>query len=223
MDLITIGGKIQITTEDGDILEAMVSDKTDYSVDFSIPADDKKFRFFQIGEKVEAMVYHSTKGMYFTGIISERVKAEAPTYTVSNLADFRNVQRRNFVRVHCIEEISYTANEFITNSVSFSKDLKGVGEEIAKYMKPGFMVDLSAGGMKITCDEDIKEGKKIILEFRMNHSKVQLWGTVMHRDLVVKPTGTKYNYGIRFDHITEKLQETIVNYVFLLMRKSTKR
>lgn len=77
--------------------------------------------------------------------------------------------------------------------------------------------------MKITCDEDIKEGKKIILEFRMNHSKVQLWGTVMHRDLVVKPTGTKYNYGIRFDHITEKLQETIVNYVFLLMRKSTKR
>ena len=223
MDFITIGGKIQLTAEDGSILEAMVSDKTEYSVDFSIPADDKKFRFFHEGEKVEAVVYHSAKGMYFTGVIAKRVKAEAPTYTIARLENFKTIQRRNFVRVSCTEEILYTANEYITNSVSFSKDLKAVGDEIAKYMKPGFMVDLSAGGMRITCDEDIKEGKRIILEFVMNQRRIQLWGTVMHRELMVKPSGIKYDYGVRFDHITEKMQELIVNHVFLLMRKSTKR
>lgn len=223
MDFISIGGKIQLTTEDGDVLEAMISDKTDHSVDFSIPADDRKFRFFHEGEKVEAVVYHSVKGMYFTGIIEKRVKAEAPTYTLGRLSQFKTIQRRNFVRVSTTEPILYTANEYITNSVSFSKDLKAVGEEIEKYMKPGFMVDLSAGGMKITCEENISEGKRIILEFSMNSRKVQLWGTVMHRELMVKPTGIKYDYGIRFDHISEKMQESIVNHVFLLMRKSTKR
>lgn len=223
MDFIIIGGKIQITSEDGAILEAMVSDKTEDTVDFSIPADDKNFKFFHEGEKVEAIVYHSTKGTYFTGVIIGRVKAEAPTYSIGRLAGFKSIQRRNFVRVASTEPIKYTANEYITNAVSFSRDLKTVEGEVEKYMRPGFMVDLSAGGMKITCDEDIKEGRRIILEFVINNRKMLQWGTVMHRELIVKPSGIKYDYGIRFDHITERVQEMIVNHVFLLMRKSTKR
>lgn len=223
MDFVAIGGKIQITCEDGSILEAMVSDKTETTLDFSIPADDRKFRFFHQGEKVEAVVYHSTKGMCFRGVIAGRVKAEAPTYTMGSLSQFKTIQRRNFVRVTCTEPIQYTAKDSLTDSVSFSKDLKAVGEEIEGYMKPAFMVDLSAGGMKMTCEEDIKEGKRMILRFTIGNRSMLLWGTVMHRELLVKPSGTKYDYGVRFDHITEKTQEIIVNHVFLLMRKSSKR
>lgn len=223
MEWINIRGKIQITSEDGSILEAMITDKTEDSLNFSIPADDKRFKFFHPGEKVEAVVFERNKGLRFEGVIAGRIAAEAPTYTISQLTGWKSVQRRDNVRVPASEPITYTANRFIIDSVSFSPDLNRVEGEITKYMKPGVMSDISAGGMKFSCEEDIKEGQKIIMRFTIQKNVLILRATVMHRQLIINPSGTRYFYGIQYDDIGEKMQEMIVNHVFQLMRKTQRK
>lgn len=223
MEWINIRGKIQITSEDGSVLEAMITDKTEDSVNFSIPADDRRFKFFQPGEKIEAVVFERNKGVRFEGVIAGRIIAEAPTYTISQLTGWKSVQRRDNVRVPSSEPLTYTANRFIIDSVAFSPDVSRVENEISKYMKPGVMSDISAGGMKFSCEEDIKEGQKIILRFNIQKNVLMLRGTVMHRQLIINPTGTRYFYGIKFDDIDEKMQEMIVNHVFQLMRKTQRK
>lgn len=223
MEWINIRGKIQITCEDGSVLEAMITDKTEDSVNFSIPADDKRFRLFQPGEKIEAVVFERNKGIRFEGIIAGRIMAEAPTYTISQLSGWKSVQRRDNVRVPCSEPLTYTANRFIIDSVAFTADVSRVENEICKYMKPATMSDISASGMKISCDEDIKEGQKIILRFNIQKNVLMQRGTVVHRQLIINPSGIRYFYGIRFDDILEKSQEMIVNHVFQLMRKTQRK
>lgn len=223
MDFIKIGGKIQITSEDGSTLEAMVADKTDYTLDFSIPVDDKRFKLFHEGEQVEAVIFKDTKGTYFTGVIKGRAKGQVPTFTIGDLGNLKTIQRRNYVRAACTEDILYTANDYVINSVSFATDLRRVTEEVGKYMKKGIMLDLSAGGIKLTCEEDIREGQKLIMEILLGNRSHLFRGTVMHRELSVKPTGTKYYYGVRFDNVSERTQEMIMNHVFQLMRKSRQK
>ena len=49
-----------------------------------------------------------------------------------------------------------------------------------------------------------------------------LRSTVMHRDLSVKPSGIRYFYGLRFEQVDTKIEDKIINHVFLLMRKTRK-
>jgi c-di-GMP-binding flagellar brake protein YcgR len=219
MEWIKLGGKIQITSEDGSVLEAMVTDKVGDTLSFSIPADDRRFKLFHPGERVEAVIFDRNKGIRFQGVISGRVAAEAPTYTISQLAGWKNVQRRDNVRVPASDPLLYTANRFIIDSVAFARDLLRVQEEIAKYMKPAIMADISAGGMKFSCEEDIKEGQTVILQFQVSGNPLILRGTMMHRQMIVNPAGIRYFYGVRFEDIGEKTQELIVNHVFQIMRR----
>lgn len=219
MEWIDIREKIHITCEDGSALEAMITDKTNDTLSFSIPADDKHFKLFQSGERITGIVFKRNKGVRFQGVIAGRISAEAPTYTISKISGWKSVQRRNFVRVECSDTLSYTANRIIIESVSFSRDLTRVENEIERYMKQGLMLDISAGGLKLYCEENISEGQKIILKFPIQSEMQILRGTVMHKQMIVNPSGIKYFYGIRFDDIVEKTQEMIVNYVFQIMRK----
>ncbi|MFH5834837.1 flagellar brake protein [Proteiniclasticum sp. C24MP] len=219
MEWIDIREKLHITCDDGSALEGMITDRTDDTISFSIPADDRNFRLFQPGEKITGVVFKKNKGVRFHGVIAGRISAEAPTYTISKIAGWKSVQRRNYVRVECSDPMTYTADRNLIESVAFSRDLTRVEDELEKHMKAGMMLDISAGGLKLFCEEDISEGQKIILKFPIRNEEQILRGTVMHKQMIVNPSGIRYFYGIRFDDILEKTQEMIVNYVFQIMRK----
>jgi len=73
MERIELNGKIQVIGEDCIVTEGMVVDKTENSVYFSIPADDKKFKLFREGEQVQGHVFSQSKGLLFSGVISSRI------------------------------------------------------------------------------------------------------------------------------------------------------
>jgi len=219
MEWIDIRGKLHITCDDGNALEGMITDRTEDTISFSIPADDKKFRLFHPGEKVSGVVFKKNKGVRFEGVIGSRISAEAPTYIITKISGWKSVQRRNYVRVECTDPLTYTADRQLIESVAFTKDLSRVKSELEKHLKAGMMLDISAGGLKLFCEEDISEGQKIILKFPIRNTEYILRGTVMHKQMIVNPSGIRYFYGIRFDDILEKTQEMIVNHVFQIMRK----
>ncbi|HAE62780.1 MAG TPA: hypothetical protein DCG38_10710 [Eubacteriaceae bacterium] len=223
MDMIKLNGKIEIISEDGDATQGMVMDKTDSSVDFSIPADDKKFRLFHKGEKVKAVVFDKNKAVIFEAVIADRIKGGVPTYTLTNLSGFKNIQRRENVRVSCSAPLKYTINKFILDLIPTITDTAQAIATISKYMKEGIMIDLSAGGLKFSCDENLNDGQRILFEICLEGEPLIVTGIVVHKQITVNPNSTKYFYGVQFDQIDEDVKELIINHVFVIMRKQTRK
>lgn len=222
MEWMVLNSKIQITDEDGQTTEAMITDYGENFVDFSIPSDDVNFKLFHTGEKIEGVVFSKNQGMRFKGVILNRVSGDLPTYHVGNLTDFKQAQRRDNVRVACSDVVYYSADRDLFSSLSFIRDLSRGHDRVEGHLKEAIMMDLSAGGLKFSCDERIDEGQRVLLKFACNEENLLLRATVMHRDLIVKPTGIRYFYGMRFDQVETRIEDKIINHVFLKMRKTRK-
>ncbi|MBF7096303.1 flagellar brake protein [Alkalibacter mobilis] len=223
MNLIKLNGKIEIISEDGRVTEGMVVDKSESSVDFSVPADDKNFKLFHKGECIRAVAYGERKAVLFNGIIGLRKSENIPSYSIIHIGGIKEIQRRDNVRVPCSAPIQYTNNRYLIESVASVNNLDHLIERIAKYMKSAIMIDLSAGGVKFSCDEDIKEGQKILLQICLEEEPLVIHGIVVHRQLIVNPANIKYFYGIKFENLDESTEELIINHVFILMRKQSRK
>lgn len=219
MEIIKINGKIQIICDDGSTTEGMVIDKTDDSVDFSIPSDDKKFRLLHIGERVQALAFNESKGISFYGLITKRAFLTVPTYKISGLFGFRKVQRRENVRVPIIEYIKYISCAEIKKLNPKMINADGMLEN---FMKKAVMLDISAGGMKFCSSENLYEGEEILCKISICGECRLFTAVIVHKHLAVNPDHTTYFYGVRFKEIDEKTKDCIVKYVFQIMREQIK-
>lgn len=224
MDWLVLNAKIQITDEEGKTAEGMVTDFTKDTVNFSIPSDDINFKLFHKGEKIECLVIVKNKGMRFDGVILERINGPIPSYHVGNLTNFKEAQRRQNVRVACSDSVYFTSDREVISNLSFMSDLNNPNahSRLEEHFKEGIMMDLSAGGLKLSTDVRIDLGQTVIVKFDCKDEELILRATVMHRDLSVKPSGIRYFYGLRFEQIDTKIEDKIINHVFLLMRKTRK-
>jgi c-di-GMP-binding flagellar brake protein YcgR len=223
MDMIRLNGKIEIISEDGNTTQGMVMDKTDRTIDFSIPADDKRFKLFHKNEKIKAVVFDKNKAVIFEAVVADRVTGGVPTYTLTDLAGFKNIQRRENVRVSCSAPLNYTTNKFILDLIPSITDTAQAVTTISKYMKEGIMIDLSAGGVKFSCDENLNDGQKMLFQLCLDNEPIIITGTLVHKQITVNPNSTKYFYGIKFDSVDEDTKEQIINHVFVIMRKQTRK
>ncbi len=222
MEWMVLNSKIQITDENGKTTEGMITDHGENTVDFSIPSDDVNFKLFHAGENIEAVVFTKSKGVQFRGVIINRVSGDLPTYHVGKLFDFKQVQRRENFRVNCSDLLFYTADRNVVAGLAFMRDLDQAHDRVKDHLKEAIMMDLSAGGLKFSCHEKIEEGQRLILKFACQDEDLLLRGSVVHRELSVKPTGIRYFYGVRFDQVATKVEDKIINHVFLKMRKTRK-
>ncbi len=222
MEWLVLNSKIQITDDSGNTTEGMVTDYTKTTVDFSIPSDDINFKLFHQGEKIEALVITKNKGVRFKGVILSRVRGDIPTYHLGQLSDFVQAQRRENVRVMCSDVLHYISDRKVVSSLSFMRDISQAHDRVKNHLKEAVMMDLSAGGLRFSSGEKIDDGQQLILQFPCKDENMILRGTVVHIDLLVKPTGIRYFYGIRFDELEPKIEDKIINHVFLKMRNSRK-
>lgn len=223
MDKIKLNGKIQVIGEDCIVTEGMVVDKSEHFVDFSIPADDKLFRLFNEGEQVQAQVFGRNKGLIFSGCISKRLSKDVPTYRISNLSGFETVQRRENVRVPCTAALEYSSDSQLLELASEMENSQEVMERIAGLMRQAFMIDISAGGIKFSCHENLKEGQQALFLISICEKMLVIPGTVVHKHLTIDPNHIKYFYGIQFDDLDEDTKELIVKHVFRVMRMQIRK
>jgi c-di-GMP-binding flagellar brake protein YcgR len=223
MDMIKLNAKIQVIGLDCIITEGMIVDKTDHSVDFSIPADDKNFRLFHEGEQVQAQVFGKNKGMLFCGYISKRLSRDVPTYRISNLSEFETIQRREDVRVLCSAALDYSSDKQLLELASEMENAQEVLERIASLMKQAFMIDISAGGVKFSCHENLQEGQQVLFLISICEKMLVIPGTVVHKHLTIDPNHIKYFYGIHFNELDEETKELIIRHVFRIMRMQRRK
>jgi c-di-GMP-binding flagellar brake protein YcgR len=221
--MIELNGKIQVIGEDCILTEGMVVDKSENFVDFSIPADDRHFKLFREGEQVQAQVFSKNKGLLFSGYISKRLSREIPTYRISTLSGFEIIQRRENVRVPCTAVLEYSSDSELLELASKMENAQQVMERIKGIMKQAFMIDISAGGIKFSCHENLQEGQQILFLISICEKMFVIPGNVVHKHLTIDPSHIKYFYGIQFKELSEATKELIVKHVFRIMRMQTRK
>jgi len=223
MDRIELNGKIQVIGEDCIVTEGMVVDKTSEYVDFSIPADDRHFKLFREGEQVQAQVFSRKKGLLFSGCISRRTAGSVPTYRISDLHGFETVQRRDSFRVKCSAPLEYSCDKELLELASKMENAREVFDRIMGIMKEAFMIDISAGGIKFSCHENLQEGQQALFLISICDRMLAIPGAVVHKQLTVDPNHIKYFYGIQFSDLNEETKDLIVKHVFRVMRQQGRK
>jgi c-di-GMP-binding flagellar brake protein YcgR len=223
MDRIELNGKIQVIGEDCIVTEGMVVDKTSSYVDFSIPADDRSFKLFRDGEQVQAQVFSRRNGLMFSGSISRRTAGSAPTYRISHLYGFETVQRRENVRVKCSAPLEYSCDQELLELASKMENSKELFDRITGIMKEAFMIDISAGGIKFSCHENLQEGQQALFLISICDRMLMIPGSVVHKQLTIDPNQIKYFYGIEFSELNEEMKDLIVKHVFTIMRMQRRK
>lgn len=219
MTMFILNSKIDLITDDDQTTQGLIHDIIDEKLYVSIITDDKQFKLLYIGDHLRCVVFEEMTGTEFDAVVTNRVSGNIPTYELSELSNFQKIQRRQDVRLNCSIPVFFTNNEYLLKLNMENIEKRDINS-IMKYFKEGWMVDLSAGGIKLNCDENFKSYDEILLAFDIKDKKLLIIGQILHKDISISPKRTLYSYGIKFIDISEQQREKIIGFLFVLMRKN---
>lgn len=212
--------KIELITQEGKKTLGIIHDIIDNKIYVSIPSDDKQFKILRVGDYINGVIYGENKATGFDAILTDRIMGDTPIYELSFVGNFSNIQRREFVRVLCTIPILYSDNKYLLNINEDNEMTKDSILNIQKYLIRGMTSDISAGGLRFSCNQDFHIGKKLLLVFNIDDDLIVSKGEIVYKDIINSPSKAIYIYGIQFLNISEDKREKIMNYVFILMRKN---
>lgn len=216
MDTLKLNSKIELISEDEEITSGLVQDIVDNKILVSIPSDDKQFKILRVGDKVRGIIYDGDNALDFDGIISARIAGGIPTYEVLCLTDLSKVQRREDFRVNHAIPMFYSKDLQLLKDIEIERPLK----EISKDFKRAMMIDISGGGVRLSCNENLHIDDRILLLFELGSRNIISEGRIVYKVLSVSPRETRYTYGIGFVGMNEGYKEEIIRNVFTLMRRN---
>lgn len=118
------------------------------------------------------------------------------------------VQRRNSYRFVC--SIPFVFNTIAENG-SQSECIDGI------------IHDLSGGGIKMVCKEDLPENSLLRMDIILGEEKLMSFGQVRMKRQSPENVRYPFTYGISFELMPEKEEELIVRYIYNEQRKLLSR
>ena len=195
---LKINGRTEVIY-DKVLYKSLIQDINKDELIISIPVADGIYLTIKNGEKID-QYYYDDKGniyKYTTTVLGRIVENGMPFYKLSLPFNIEKIQRRDYVRVNMINEITYMTED--------SDDIK-----------KGLILDLSGGGARIKIKEKLSKNDIILVNLNLEGSSLSLKGQIVRVDL----TETKeYICGVRFTNISESMKEKIIRLVFTVMRK----
>lgn len=220
MDLFRLNDKIELSSKNDVNISGYIYDTKDDKLYVSISADDGNFKLLSMGESLTGTIYCGSEVIGFDATVTARVFTNTSVYELSNIRNLTRVQRRENIRLEYVKDIFYSDNEFLIKYDLSEGKIKDKLKEMNKYLKEGLMLDLSAGGMRISIRENFQMGEKLILIIPFEDGDMILKGEIVYKEINLIPKNTVYLYGMRFIDIEEGQQENIIRHLFVLMRKN---
>lgn len=205
-----INSKIEILMEDG-TYKSDIQDITDEYIAISIPVNDGSYLPLRRGETIEG-IYYENKSVYkfFTFVIGRKID-RIMLIILKKPEKFIKVQRRNYVRVCFLTDIAFT----IIGNKNVKVDVNN--DEIKFYS--GYLLDLSAGGIRLRTEKDLYLHDMIMVNISIKEEVLSLKGKVVR---IEKDENNKNIYGICFLEIDNKTIDKIMRILFQIMREQRK-
>ena len=208
--IFKINEKLEILMEDG-IYKSNIQDITDEYIAISIPVKDGSYLPLRSGEMVEG-IYYQGKSVYkfFTPVLGRKID-RIMMVILKKPEKFIKIQRRNYVRVYFLSNISFTVIGNKDKMIDIDTD------KITFYS--GYSLDLSAGGMRLSTAKDLFLGDRIRMNISVKEENLNLKGKVVR---IEKDENNKSIYGICFLDIDNKTVDKIMRILFQIMREQRK-
>lgn len=204
-----VNEKMEILMEDG-IYKSNIQDITDEYIAISIPVKDGSYLPLRKGEIIEG-IYYEGKAVYkfFTPVLGRKID-RIMMITLKKPEKFIKIQRRNFVRVYFLSNISFAV-------IGNKNGMIDMNDEVTFHS--GYSLDLSAGGIRLSTARDLYLGDIIMMNISVKDENLRLKGKVVR---VEKDENNKGIYGICFLDIDNKTVDKIMKILFQIMREQRK-
>lgn len=212
--------KIELITDDNEKTLGLIQDILEDKIYVSVASDDRQFKILRIGDSVSGIVYDKDNVISFDALITNRIVGELPIYEISMIKNLSKVQRRQDVRVDCTLPILYTNNKFLLRMDLDDENTKDVILNNERYLNKGWISDLSAGGIRFSCEKKYQLDSILLLVFDLESETIITKGQIVYKGIKVTSEKTLYVYGIKFINISDKKRETIISHNFIIMRKN---
>lgn len=184
------------------LYKSTIQDIKKNEIIISIPVGEGIYLTINAGDEIE-QYYYDDKGnifKYTTKILGRLIEKGMPFYRLSLPYNIEKIQRRDFVRVDIVKEITYINAKNINTS----------------EMKKALIIDLSGGGTKIKVKEKLYKDDIILISFSEEDFNLRIKGKIVRVDMT---ENKDYICGVKFIDLEEKIREKIIRLVFTIMRK----
>lgn len=205
-----VNDKIEILMEDG-IYKSNIQDITDEYMAISIPVKGGSYLPLKKGEIIEG-IHYENKAVYkfFTSVIGRKID-RIMMIILKKPEKFVKIQRRNYVRVYHLSNISFAILGNKNRMININED------EIEFYT--GYSLDLSAGGIRLSTEKELSLGDIIMMNIAIKDETLNLKGKVVR---IEKDENNKGMYGISFLDMNNKTEDKIMRILFEIMREQRK-
>ncbi len=177
--LFKLNDKIDMYSEDENKTAGLIYDIKDEKIYVSISVDDGSFKFMEIGEEINSTIYVKDEVISFDAVVTDRLFINSPIYELSNTNNFKTIQRRDNIRVQFTQNLLYTDNKILLEQDFSKENTKEILKTMKKYLKDGMLLDLSAGGLKLSIREDLVIGTKLIFVLNIKDDNMILRGRIV--------------------------------------------
>lgn len=205
-----VNDKIEILMEDG-IYKSNIQDITDEYMAISIPVKGGSYLPLKKGEIIEG-IHYENKAVYkfFTSVIGRKID-RIMMIILKKPEKFIKIQRRNYVRVYYLSNISFAVIGNKNGIIDMCND------EVV--FNSGYSLDLSAGGIRLSTTKELSLGDIIMMNISIKEETLELKGKVVR---IEKDENNKSIYGIAFLDMNNKTVDKIMKMLFEIMREQRK-
>ncbi|WMJ81351.1 flagellar brake domain-containing protein [Clostridium sp. MB40-C1] len=206
-----INSKVEVIYNDEAYL-CDIQDTKDNCIAISIPMKEREYLPLNKGERID-VYYYDDKCIYeFTTTVVGRERKNIPLVWILSPERYKKIQRRKFVRISLLLDVKYAV---VKEGVSLSKDYLSE----LKFSK-AIALDLSGGGMKLKTKEELKAGEHLIIAISLDGKGMMVRGKVIR----ASKDDLKENInGVKFEQMSLREQDRIIQYVFKIMREQMKK
>lgn len=203
---LKVNSKIEIDIEDS-VYEGKyltrVMDINDKAIKIMAPSYKGEVVPLRINTPL-AVIYIGDKAMYaFYSVILERFKDPIPGFVIKLPKNVERIQRREFVRLEITLKFRYRIldQELITDEL----------DESAEFDKEGYVIDLSAGGVRFYSKEKLEKNASLIIKFDIDEfANDEFLANVVR----VKQKELGYEIGVAFESLSPVIQDRIISWIF---------
>lgn len=206
-----INKKLEIICEDGAIAKSVIQEVDEDLIYIGIPMYGGLYYPLKQGDLIEGY-YSDDKGNIYkfkTAVIGRKYD-KIPLIIINKPTDISKVQRRRYVRVEYVTEISYA----VVNNYSENAKNKVLLEEFIK----AYSVDISGGGMRAKLSSQLKLGDYVMVSLPIENQELVICCKVVR---VQRDEESKmFICGLAFEDIDARVREKIIEFIFKAMRKT---
>lgn len=215
-DLPNIGDKINIelidnktTSENKKLVSQIIDIIDDDSILIAIPIFQNVITPISVGEIIKISYSKKNLGVYgFKGkIVGRKNISDISHMKVERIGEIFRVQRREFYRL-----------EVLLNTQIKTIDLQNRDEKIIFALTK----DISGGGLRVISKDELKVGSFVQIKIENNNQTINVQGEIL-RCVPYEESDYKFELGIIFKDIGEKVREQIVSFIFEHQRKLRKK